>query len=86
MYVPTKTENLHLIVFNMITKINESKTLTKHISCEYKCKFDGRKCNLNQKWKNENFDVSVKILTTIMCAKKIIFGILLHAIMKRVNM
>ena len=40
-YAPTKTENLHLSVFNMITEINESKTLTKHISCEYKCKFDG---------------------------------------------
>ena len=34
----------------MITGKNESKTLTKHISCECKCKFDGRKCNSNQKW------------------------------------
>ena len=24
----------------------------KHISCECKCKFDGKKCNSNQKWKN----------------------------------
>ena len=32
----------------MITWINESKKLTKHISCECKCKFDGRKCNSNQ--------------------------------------
>ena len=30
----------------MITGINESKTLAKHISCECKCRFDGRKCNL----------------------------------------
>ena len=30
----------------MITEINESKTLTKHIiSLECKCKFDGRKRN-----------------------------------------
>ena len=29
----------------MITGINESKTLTKHISCECKWKFDERKCN-----------------------------------------
>ena len=28
----------------MIAGINESKTLTKHISCECKCKFDGAKC------------------------------------------
>ena len=46
--VPNKTEHLNLSVFNMITGINESKALTKHISCECKCKFDGRKCNLDQ--------------------------------------
>ena len=34
----------------MITGINELKTLTKHISCECKCKFDGRKCNSNKCW------------------------------------
>ena len=36
----------------MITGINESKTLTKDISCEYKCKLDQRKCNSNQWWNN----------------------------------
>ena len=38
--VPNKTEDLNLSVFNMITGINESKTLTKHISCDCKCRFD----------------------------------------------
>ena len=38
--VPNKTEDLNLSMFNMITGINESKTLTKHISCGYKCRFD----------------------------------------------
>ena len=42
---PNKTEDLNLSVFNMITEINESKTLAKHISCKCKCRFDGRKCN-----------------------------------------
>ena len=37
----------------MITGINKSKRLTKHISCECKCKFDGRKCNPNQRWNND---------------------------------
>ena len=46
--VHNKTEDLNLIVLNMITGINESKTLTKHILCECKCKFDKRKCNSNQ--------------------------------------
>ena len=38
-----KTEDLSLIVSNVITEIKESKTLTKHISCKCKCKFDGVK-------------------------------------------
>ena len=34
--VPNKTEVLNLNVFNMIAAINDSKTLTKHITCECK--------------------------------------------------
>ena len=32
----------------MIARINESKTLTKHLSCKGKRKFDGPKNNPNQ--------------------------------------
>ena len=53
MFVPNKTEHLNLSVFNIVTEINQSKTSTKHISCNYECKFDGRKCKLNQKWNND---------------------------------
>ena len=49
--VQNKIENLNLRKFNKITGINESKTLTKHISCE--CRFDGRKCNEDQWWNND---------------------------------
>ena len=58
----------------MITWINESKTLTKHISCECKSKFDGDI--------TINFDASAK---NIIYVKKIIFGILLHVVAKMVN-
>ena len=51
--VPSKAEDLNLSVFKMITGKNDSKILTKEISCECKCKFDGRKCNSNQKWNND---------------------------------
>ena len=32
----------------MITGTNELPTLTKDISCEYKCRLDGRKYDSNQ--------------------------------------
>ena len=41
--VPNKTEDLNMHVFNMITGNNESKISTKDISCECKCRFDGKK-------------------------------------------
>ena len=53
MCVPNKTEDLNPSLFNIITGINESKKLTKHIPCEYKCKFDGGKLNLDQ-WRNND--------------------------------
>ena len=46
--IPNKIEDLNLSVFNMIKSINESKTLTKHVSCKCKCKFDGTKCKSNE--------------------------------------
>ena len=42
-YVP-KSEDLKIYVFNMITG---KKDLTKDVSCEFKCKFDERKSNLD---------------------------------------
>ena len=43
-----KKEDGNVKVVNMITRKNESKSLTEHISCDGKCRFDGGKFNLNQ--------------------------------------
>ena len=32
----------------MITRINKLRTLTKHISCKFECKFDSKKCNFSR--------------------------------------
>ena len=54
--VPNKTKDLNLNMFNIVTEIDDSKTLTNHVSWECKCKFDGRKCNnSNQKWNNDKY-------------------------------
>ena len=39
----------------MIARTEEVITLKKHISCKYKCKFDGSKCNSYQNWNNDKF-------------------------------
>ena len=77
-----QAEDLNLSVFNMITGINESKTLTRHISCECKCKFDGTKCNSNQWWNNDKCRCECK---KIVYVKKIMFGILIHVVVKMEN-
>ena len=56
-------EDLNLSVFNMITEINESQTLTKHIS--YKCRFNGRKCNSDQWWNNDIFGILLHVIVKI---------------------
>ena len=52
--IPNKTEDLILSVFNIITGINESKTLTKYIPCEYKCNFDVKKAVIQNQWWNND--------------------------------
>ena len=44
----------------MIAGINGSKTLTKHISNERKCKFDRKICNSDQWWNNDKCQCECK--------------------------
>ena len=81
--LPNKTEDSNLSMLNIITGIDESRTLTKHVSCQCKCKFDGRRYNLNYWQNNENANVSVK---NIMYVQKIMLSILLHVLVKNENL
>ena len=65
-----KTEDLNLSMFNKITGINESKPLTKYISCECKYKFGGKNVIQINGGITINVDVLVK---KIMYVKKIMF-------------
>ena len=44
-----RTSRLKSKFSNIITGINELKSLPKHKSSKSECKFNGRKCNSNQK-------------------------------------
>ena len=37
----------------MLTNKSEAKAMTKHISCDCKCKFSSTTCHWNQKWNNK---------------------------------
>ena len=51
-----------------MTRINDSKTLTKHIPCKWKCKFDGKNETQIKSRITINVDASPKIEED-MCAK-----------------
>ena len=78
-WVPNKTEDLNLGVLSMITGVNESKTLAKHLPCQCKSRFDGTKCGTDQWWNNDKCLCESK---NVMYVMKIMFGILLHVIVK----
>ena len=56
----------------MTAGINESKTLAKDISCECKCRFDGRQCNSNQWWNNNKYWCDCK--KTHVCGKDYVWN------------
>ena len=66
-YVFQIKQDLKLSVFNMITGITESKTLTKNMSCKCKCKLNVTKCNSDQRWNNDKCRCECR--KTHVCAK-----------------
>ena len=63
--------------------INESKTLRKHISCEFKYRIDGKKCDFNESWNNDKCRCECK--KNNIYVKLIMFGILLYVIVRMEN-
>ena len=79
MCVPNKTEDFNLSVSNTITGINQSKSLTKHLSCECKCRFDGK--NGVQIYGGITINVHVSV-TKFIYVKKNTFEILVNVFAK----
>ena len=72
-----------LNVFNMIARIKESKTLTKHLSWECKCKFDEKNVIQIKSRIMKNVGISVKIKKASFVQKRFsIFGFLVLVLVK----
>ena len=67
MCVLNKTRYVNVKVFDIITIVNEAKTLLKHLPYDCKCKFNSVTCNSNQKWNNDIFQCECK--NYIICQK-----------------
>ena len=78
-------EDEYLNILNLIARRNESETLARHTSCDCKCKFDGRKCNSNQKWNKNKYQCGCEHPRKNVY-KKVIFGILLNVLVKMFDM
>ena len=61
-------------VFNLMIRVNESKTLTKHTSRQCKCKFDGKKCKSHKKWNKDNCQCECKNPREYVCGKDYIWN------------
>ena len=55
-----RKKDITVKAFNMIANKNEAKTMTKHISCGCKCKFNSTTCNSNQKWNDKTCQCEYK--------------------------
>ena len=75
---PKETKDINVKAFNVITNKNEAKSMTKHISCDWKCKFNRTTCNSNQNGIIKHVSVNVKVIS----ARKIIVGILAHTFVR----
>ena len=45
---------MHVKVFNLMSRVNETKFLVPHESC--KCRLFESACNLRQKWNHDKFE------------------------------
>ena len=47
-----KFEKIHVKIFNLISRVNETKFLVQHEPCECKCRLNGNKnvCTSKQVW------------------------------------
>ena len=55
-----KKKSVNVKVFDVIANKNQAKTMTKHVSCDCKCKFNSTASMSNQKWNNKTCQCECK--------------------------
>ena len=80
--VPKETKDIYVKAFNMITNKKEVKSMTEHISCDSKCKFNSTNVIRIKNEIIKHVNVNIKIIVSV---KKIIVGILAHVFVRIVS-
>ena len=53
MCVPGVIKNIHVKVFNLMLRTNETRHIERHEPCKCKCKLDASVCNIKQRWNDD---------------------------------
>ena len=51
--VPDVVKDLKVIVFNLMSRINETRHIKCHETCKCECRLDASVCNNKQRWNND---------------------------------
>ena len=65
MYVPDVVESINVEVFNLMSRINETRHIKQHETCKCKCRLDASVCNNKQHWNNDKCRCECKELIDI---------------------
>ena len=58
--VPDIMKNLNILVFNLMSRINETRFIEWHETCKCECKFGENVCNNKQRWNKNKFRYECK--------------------------
>ena len=53
LYVPDVVKNMNTKVFNLMSRINETRHIKWYETCKCKCRLDASNCNNKQCWNND---------------------------------
>ena len=60
--VPDNIKNTNVKLFNLISRINETRHIEWHKTCKYKCRLDPNICNNTQRWNEDKSKCECKEL------------------------
>ena len=61
--VPDVVKNINVRIFNLMSKTNETRYITWHETCKYKCRLEASVCNNKQCWNKNKCRCECKELT-----------------------